>query len=130
MGHYLPLSSYIQQYHPQSHPHNPSIQSPSSLPLATLTSYTNQFIRSAEVHEAELAALYEKFGDKEGVGALEKMDEKENEKDTAYLIEKTDQQTFISFVVGTVLTGFLYTSLLILKPSGDCKEEKAGEGGA
>ena len=128
MAHYLPLASYPQLYHPHHQPGNPSIQPHSASALASLTSYTNQFILSADEHEAKLAALYQKFGDKRDE-ALEKMDEKENEKDTAYLIEKTDQQTFVSFVVGVVLTGLLYTGLLIFKPSADCKKEKEEERG-
>eukprot|EP00090_Calanus_glacialis_P018151 TRINITY_DN28156_c0_g1_i1.p1 TRINITY_DN28156_c0_g1~~TRINITY_DN28156_c0_g1_i1.p1 ORF type:complete len:183 (-),score=67.86 TRINITY_DN28156_c0_g1_i1:26-553(-) len=55
------------------------------------------------------------------------MDDSEAEKDTAYLIEKTDQQTFVSVMVGVVMTGLVYTGLLILKPGQDCKMEKEGE---
>ena len=128
MAHYLPLASYPQLYHPHHQPGNPSIQPHSASALASLTSYTNQFILSADEHEAKLAALYQKFGEKRDE-AIEKMDDKENERDTAYLIEKTDQQTFVSFVVGVVLTGLLYTGLLIFKPSSDCKKgERGGEG--
>ena len=118
MAHYLPLSSYTQLYHPQSQPLNPSILPHSASSLASLTSYTNQFIRSADEHEEKLAALYEKFGAKHDDG-LEKMDDAEAEKDTAYLIEKTDQQTFVSVMVGVVMTGLVYTGLLILKPGQD-----------
>ena len=55
------------------------------------------------------------------------MDDAEAEKDTAYLIEKTDQQTFVSFMVGVVMTGLVYTGLLILRPGQECKMEKEGE---
>ena len=74
-------------------PSNPNIHPHSDSTLTSLTSYTNQFIQSAEEEEAELDALYQKFVAKKVDDALEKMDEKENEEDTAYLIEKTDQQS-------------------------------------
>ena len=122
MPSYLPLHTYTHLYHPQT-----LIQPHSSSSISTLTSYTNQFIRSAQEHEDELKALYHKFGRREDEDALEKMDEEENERDTAYLIEKTDQQTFVSFVVGVVLTGLLYTGLLIFKPPNDCNKKEKGE---
>ena len=123
MANYLPLDTYTQLYHPN----HLIINHPSSY-IATPTSYTNQFFRSAKEHEDQLATLYQKFGDKKDGEVTEKMDDEENEKDTAYLIEKTDQQTFVSFVAGVVLTGLLYTSLLIFKPPNDCnKKEKDDE---
>ena len=128
MVHYLPLESYTQLYHPNHLPLNPSIQPHSASSLASLTSYTNQLFKSAQEHEDQLAALYEKISEKNDKEAFEKMDDEENEKDTAYLIEKTDQQTFVSFVVGVVLTGLLYTGLLIFKPPNECnKKEKDDE---
>ena len=125
----LPLNSYVELYHPARLPMNPSLSSQDSSSLLTLTDYTDQFIMSAQEHEDQLGSLYARHS---GItrDALAKMDETGGERDTAFLIEKTDQQTFVSFFVGVLLTGFIYTGLLLFKPSGKCsikkKEEEKG----
>ena len=53
----LPLSSYVELYHPTRLPMNPSLSSQDSSSLLTLTDYTDQFIMSAQEHEEHFGVL-------------------------------------------------------------------------
>jgi len=44
----------------------------------------------------------------------------QEEGETAFLIEKTDQQSFLTLMAGVIATGLIYTALLILKPTNSC----------
>ena len=63
--------------------------------------------------------IREKIG---GAGIVsDKMDSSiVSELETAYLVEKTIQQALTLFILGTLLTGLLYTALLLASPNNYC----------
>ena len=79
--------------------------------LPAHAAYTAQYIRPAgEWERVAGAALWQRQDTAGETGEV----------DTAFLIEKTDQQTFLSLVLGVLATGLVYTSLLLFKPTSDC----------
>lgn len=115
MAYSLSLQDYISAYHPLR------------VPVTSQTSYTNQFIKSADEYEQDLRNLYTRLHAAETLhsnAALQFRDKMDlmQEEETAFLIEKSNQQTFLTFMAGTILTGLLYTALLILKPTETCSK--------
>ena len=126
---YIPDMSYSMTL--QNH-----VQHPGRLPPSLgnyRTSYTNQYIRSVQDYERDVQDLLQRSSPLYHRDFIrEKMD---GETETAFLVEKTDQQSFVTVLVGVVLTGerletaghhsysqlagIIYTSLLLLKPSDD-----------
>lgn len=76
--------------------------------MSSQTAYTSQYIKSAEDYEQELRDIYRRVsGARVHQNSLlsPKMDGFQGEEETAFLIEKTNQQSFVTLLAGTVLTG-------------------------
>ena len=83
-----------------SHVHQPGRLPPS---LGNYrTSYTNQYIRSVDEYERDVQDFLQRSSPLYRDSLREKMD---GETETAFLVEKTDQQSFVTVLVGVVLTG-------------------------
>lgn len=113
MSYSLSLQDYIRSYHP------------SKVPVSSQTAYTSQYIKSAEDYEQELRDIYRRVSGfrRQNSVLSAKMDGFQGEEETAFLIEKTNQQSFVTLLAGTILTGLIYTALLILKPTDTCAKE-------
>ena len=98
MSYSLSLQDYIRSYHP------------SRVPVSSQTAYTSQYIKSAEDYEQELRDIYRRVSGSRLQNSLlsPKMDEFPTEEETAFLIEKTNQQSFVTLLAGTILTGSYY----------------------
>ena len=98
MSYSLSLQDYIRSYHP------------SRVPVSSQTAYTSQYIKSAEDYEQELRDIYRLVSGSRLQNSLlsPKMDEFPGEEETAFLIEKTNQQSFVTLLAGTILTGSYY----------------------
>ena len=84
------------------------------MPYSSRTSYTNQFIKSAQDYEEDLRNVYRRViaskqnslltgGHGDIVHRMDVLQSGDGE--TAYLIEKTDQQSFITLIAGVILSG-------------------------
>ena len=98
MSYSLSLQDYIRSYHP------------SRVPVSSQTAYPSQYIKSAEDYEQELRDIYRLVSGSRLQNSLlsPKMDEFPGEEETAFLIEKTNQQSFVTLLAGTILTGSYY----------------------
>ena len=97
MSYALSLHDYIRAYHP------------TNVPVTSYTSYTNQFIKSAEDYETDVRNVLSRLHDTKSRNSFhhsmdDKMDTALGE-ETAFLIEKTNQQSFATLITGIVLTG-------------------------
>lgn len=116
MSYALSLQDYIRAYHHPAH-----------VPVTSHTSYTNQFIKSADDYEADVRNVLARLHDERHRNTfhhslVDKMDTA-LEEETAFLIEKTNQQSFVTLIAGVILTGLIYTALLIFKPTTSCSKE-------
>ena len=95
MSYSLSLQDYIRSYHP------------SKVPVSSQTAYTSQYIKSAEDYEQELRDIYSRVSGfrRQNSVLSAKMDGFQGEEETAFLIEKTNQQSFVTLLAGTILTG-------------------------
>ena len=95
----LHLQDYVSSHHPDR------------VPYSSRTSYTNQFIKSAQDYEEDLRNVYQRVIASKRNSLLtgdigDRMDILQSgEGETAYLIEKTDQQSFITLIAGVILSG-------------------------
>ena len=93
------LQDYVSSHHPDR------------VPYSSRTSYTNQFIKSAQDYEDDLRNVYRRVIASKQNSMLtgdigHRMDVLQSgEGETAYLIEKTDQQSFITLIAGVILSG-------------------------
>ena len=105
MSYALSLQDYIRAYHP------------AHVPATSLTSYTNQFIKSADDYEADVRNVLARLHDERHRNTfhhslVDKMDTA-LEEETAFLIEKTNQQSFVTLIAGVILTGNMITISII-----------------